>query len=141
MKVLIDTNVILDVLCDRANFVEASAMVMKLCEINTIEGYVSALSFPNIVYIMRKELSKEKVKEIIYRLSMIFKIADLKADNLKKAADLDFRDFEDALQAICASEVKAQYIVSRNVRDFLNSPIPAITPSEFLALLRQSHSV
>ena len=132
MKVLVDTNVILDVLCDRPNFVEASAMVMKYCEIKKIEGYVSALSFPNIVYIMRKELTKEKIKEIIDTLSLVFTVVDLKAEDLKKASNLPFDDFEDALQFVCASGVKAQYIVTRNIRDFQNSKIPAIPPSELL---------
>ena len=132
MRVLIDTNVILDVLCNRAEHVEASSMVMKHCELKEIEGYVSALSFPNIVYILRKELTPEKTKEIISNLGMIFTVADLKADDLKKAAELNFTDYEDALQAACAARVKAQYIVTRNIKDFKNSKIPAIKPSELL---------
>ena len=135
VNVLIDTNVILDVLCNRTDFVEASAAVLKYCEVKEIQGYVSALSFPNIVYIMRKELTNEKIKEIINTLSLILTVADLKASDLKKAADLDFNDFEDALQAVCASKVQAQYIVTRNIKDFQNSKIPAIKPAELLERL------
>ena len=68
MKVLIDTNVILDVLCNRKDFVENSAKILKLCEVKKITGYVSALSIPNIVYIMRKELDEEKIREVIEKL-------------------------------------------------------------------------
>lgn len=57
MKVLIDTNVILDVLCDRKEFVHSSLQVWKNCEIGAVEGCVSAMSIPNIIYILRKELS------------------------------------------------------------------------------------
>ena len=53
MKVLIDTNVILDVLCNRPDFLENSLKIWKLCEVKKIEGYISALSIPNIVYILR----------------------------------------------------------------------------------------
>ena len=55
MKALIDTNVILDVLCSRKSFVKFSSIVWKYCEVSRIKGYISALSVPNIVYILRKE--------------------------------------------------------------------------------------
>lgn len=132
MKVLIDTNVILDVLCKRQEFFEDSSKVMKYCEVNKIEGVISALSIPNIIYIMRKELDAEKTKDIIEKLQLIFTVADLKSDDIKKALSLNFDDFEDALQSACASRIKADYIVTRNIRDFKNSRITAIKPSELL---------
>lgn len=132
MKVLIDTNIILDVLCNRKEFVENSAKVFKLCEVKKITGYVSALSIPNIVYIMRKELNTEKVKEIIEKLSLIFEIIDLKADDLKRATTLAFSDYEDAVQSAQADRIKANYIVTRNVKDYDKSKIKAIKPSELI---------
>ena len=132
MKVLIDTNVILDVLCNRQGFAEDASKIFKFCEVNKIEGYISAISVPNIVYILRKELDAEKTKEILDRLSLIFKISDLKADDLKKAANLMFDDYEDALQSVCASRIKANYIITRNIKDFKNSKVAAIKPSELL---------
>ena len=130
MKILIDTNVILDVLCNRKEFVEDSLKVFKYCEANQITGYISALSIPNIVYIMRKELDNERIKEILTTLTTIFNVVDLRQNDLIKAADLDFSDYEDALQCVCASRVKANYIVTRNIKDFKNSSIPAIKPTE-----------
>ena len=132
MKVLIDTNVILDLLCDRKDFSADASRVFKLCEVHKIEGVVSALSIPNIVYIMRKELDGEKIREIINRLSMIFTIADLKATDIEKAAALPMNDFEDALQSVCAARLKADYIVTRNLKDFVNSKVVAVKPSELL---------
>lgn len=132
MKLLIDTNVILDVLCNRPDFVEGASKIFKLCEIKKVDGYISALSVPNIVYIMRKELDSAKIKEILEKLSLIFTIVDLKAEDIKKAANLDFKDYEDALQSICAKRIKANYIVTRNIKDYSNSPITAIKPSELL---------
>lgn len=132
MKVLVDTNIILDVLCNRKEFVENSAKVFKLCEVKKITGYVSALSIPNIVYIMRKELNAEKVKEIIEKLSLIFEIIDLKADDLKRATTLAFTDYEDAVQSAQADRIKANYIVTRNVKDYDKSKIKAIKPSELI---------
>ena len=132
MKVLIDTNIILDLLCDRKEFCGDASRLFKLCEVKKLQGIVSALSIPNIVYIMRKELDGEKIREIINRLSMIFTIADLKAADIEKAAALPMNDFEDALQSVCAARVKADYIVTRNLKDFVNSKVVAVKPSELL---------
>ncbi len=130
MKILIDTNVILDVLCNRKEFVDDSLKVFKYCEANQITGCISALSVPNIVYIMRKELDGEKVKEILTTLTSLFTVIDLRESDLTKAADMDFSDYEDALQSVCATRAKVNYIVTRNIKDFKNSTVPAIKPSE-----------
>ena len=132
MKVLIDTNIILDVLCNRSEFIEDSIKIFKLCEVKKITGYISSLSIPNIIYIMRKELDKNKVKEIIEKLSIIFNIIDLKFDDLKRATILNIEDYEDAIQSAQASRIKANYIITRNVKDYNNSKISAIKPSELI---------
>lgn len=132
MKVLIDTNILLDVLCNRSEFVEDSKKIWKYCEVKKIDGYISALSIPNIVYILRKELNPEKTSEILEQLTLIFSIADLKSVDLIKAASMKFADYEDALQSVSASRIKAQYIVTRNIKDFQASKVPAVKPSELL---------
>ena len=132
MKILVDTNVILDVLCNRPEFVKASARVWKFCEIDQIEGYISALSIPNIVYILRKEITPQKTKEFIQQITTIFKIVDLKSADLKSAAELNINDYEDAVQMCQASRINADYIVTRNIRDFKVSKVPALKPSELL---------
>lgn len=132
MKVLIDTNIILDVLCKRPDFYKDSAKVFKLCEVKRISGVISALSIPNIMYILRKELDSEKTKEILDNLSLIFSIADLKADDLKKAADMQFKDYEDAVQSACAARIKANYIITRNIGDFTMSKVASIKPIELV---------
>ena len=132
MKVLIDTNIILDVLCKRPAFYEDSAKIFKLCEVKKISGVISALSSPNIMYILRKELDADKTREILDSLMLIFSVADLKADDLKKAADMRFKDYEDAIQSACATRIKANYIVTRNIKDFSESKVTAIKPAELL---------
>lgn len=132
MKVLIDTNIILDVLCKRPAFYEDSAKIFKLCEVKKISGVISALSIPSIMYILRKELDADKTREILDSLMLIFSVADLKADDLKKAADMRFKDYEDAIQSACATRIKANYIVTRNIKDFSESKVTAIKPTELL---------
>ena len=132
MKILIDTNVIVDVLADREGFAEPASRLFKLCEIGRIQGCIYALSIANIAYILRKELDRGQIAEVIAKLDSIFTIADMKAEDLKKAAVLPMDDYEDALQSVCASRLKADYIVTRNLKDFKNSKVPAVAPSEFL---------
>lgn len=132
MKVLIEANIILDVLQKREPHLRASAIVWKLCETKKITGYVSVLSFMNIVYILRKELTPEKIKEVFNSLSMIFTFEDLTEVDIKSALIMGLPVFEDSVQLQTAYRVRAEFIITRNVKDFLKSSIPAYTPLEFL---------
>ena len=133
MKILIDTNILLDVLYNRKEFVNDSLMIFKLCELNEVEGYMSAISIPNIIYIMRKSLTKDQTNDLVNKLLLIFKVVDLKSEDLLNALTLDFNDYEDAIQCASAKRIKAQYILTRNLRDFKSSPIKAIEPFSFLS--------
>ncbi len=132
MRILIDTNVLLDVLMNRQPYVESATKIFKLCEVKKLLGSISALSIPNIVYIMRKELDADRVREILSQLTLIFDVADLKEDDLKKATLLPLKDYEDALQSVTAKRIRAEFIVTRNIKDFVGSKVPAIKPEELL---------
>lgn len=135
MKVLIDTNVILDVLYKREGFYEDSLKIWKLCETRKLDGYISALSIPNIVYILRRELDPEKTLEVINNINLVFKIYDLKFEIIMQAAEKKTKDYEDALQMVTAQKLKASFIVTRNIKDFAGSKIIAVKPSELLERL------
>lgn len=135
MKVLIDTNVVLDVLYKREGFYEDSLKIWKLCETRKIDGYISALSIPNIVYILRRELDPEKTLEVINNINLVFKIYDLKSEIIMQAAEKKTKDYEDALQMVTAQKLKANFIVTRNIKDFTGSKIIAVKPSELLERL------
>ena len=135
MKVLIDTNVILDVLYKREGFYEDSLKIWKLCETMKLDGYISALSIPNIVYILRRELDPEKTLEVINNINLVFKIYDLKSEIIMQAAEKKTKDYEDALQMVTAQKLKASFIVTRNIKDFTGSKIIAVKPSELLERL------
>ena len=133
MRLLIDGNILLDVLQKKAPHYEDSAKVWKMCETDMADGYISALTFANLVYIMRKELDAEKVSEVLKKMSLIFIFEDLTASDINTAAEMKWADFEDAVQAATAKRIHADYIITRNVKDFKNSEVIAFTPSEFLA--------
>ena len=133
MRLLIDGNIILDVLQKRIPHYEDSAKIWKMCETDLAEGYVSALTFANLVYVMRKELSTDKISETLKSLSLIFRFEDLKSSDLTVASDLGWDDFEDAIQSVTAERIGADNIITRNVKDFKKSKVIAFTPTEFLA--------
>lgn len=104
-----------------------------MCETEKAKGYVSALTFANLVYIMRKELEPKKIRETLDAMSLIFEFADFNVSDLTRAAELEWDDFEDAVQSVTAERVHADYIITRNVRDFAKSEVMAFTPSEMIA--------
>ena len=132
MKLLIDANILLDVLAKREGHFKDSLLIWKLCEAGYTSGTVSALSVADIVYVLRKTLNAEKTEELVKKLRMIFEFADLSGQELVSAASLRWSDCEDAVQYVTAKRIGADFIISRNVRDFTGSGIPAFTPEEFL---------
>ena len=132
MKALIDGNIILDVLQKREPHYDASAKIWKLCETNQAEGYLSALTFADLVYVMRKELTPDSICEILKKLALIFHFADLEVSDLMEAAGMKWNDYEDAVQAATAKRLRADCIITRNIKDYQKSPVPAFTPAEFL---------
>lgn len=132
MVLLIDANVILDVLLNRSEFVKDSSIIWKLCETGQVKGYVSTLSFANMMYIMRKQLDSKQIQDVFRKLKLIFEFSDFSSSILEKAVNMQWEDFEDAIQSATAESIHANYIITRNVKDFLKSDVPAFTPSEFL---------
>ncbi len=132
MRALIDGNIILDVLERREPHFEASAKVWKLCETDKMEGYISALTFADLVYVMRKELTPDKVHEVLKKLTLIFHFTDLSVADMTEAAEMRWNDYEDAVQSVTAKRVQADCIITRNIRDYQQSTVPAFTPAEFL---------
>lgn len=139
MILLVDANVLLDVLMCRNDFVEYSSVIWKLCETKKVKGYVSVLTIANLIYIMRKELSPEKEELIINQLEQIFEFADLRITDINLASKMKWNDFEDAIQAATAQRIHADYIITRNTKDFLQSKIPALTPKKIVDKIQQSH--
>lgn len=135
MRLLIDGIIILDVLQKREPHDVDSSKIWKLCETDQAEGFVSALTLANLVYIMRKELNEEKTENVLKQLALIFRIADLTQADVMKAAEMQWNDFEDAVQAATAKRIGADIIVTRNIRDFRQSPVMAFTPKECLERL------
>lgn len=135
MKLLIDANILLDVLQRREPHYSDSALLWKLCETGKVSGYISALTAANLVYIMRKELTAERIEEVLSYLMLIFHLTELTESDIMNAAKKQWADFEDAIQSASAERIHADYIITRNVKDFKSSKVMALAPGEFLARL------
>ena len=135
MRLLLDTNIILDILTRRAGY-EQSLDVLRYCEIKQAEGAVTTATVLDVMYILRKHISPENVKESVQTLLPIVNVEDVKKADILGAFDSEISDYEDAVQAQCAKRNRMDYIVTRNIRDFSKSPVPAILPGDVLELLR-----
>jgi predicted nucleic acid-binding protein len=140
MRVLVDTNILLDVFQKRLPHQASADQVWALVETKSIKGYVSAISFNNIFYVARKQDGREKALESLAILRSIFGVVALDEQLIDEALSLKASDFEDAIQACVAKRIQADYVVTRNLGDFKSLGVDAVTAAEFLALHHSSHS-
>ncbi|WP_434311474.1 PIN domain-containing protein [Hominifimenecus sp. rT4P-3] len=133
MKIMCDTNVVIDVLLEREPFVADSYKVLSLCEEHKVEGFVSAPSVTDIYYLVRKYThSTELAYKAIGKLLEIVKVCSVTNDDVLIAFQKKAKDFEDCLAATCAKSIRCDYIVSRNKNDFEGFGIPVLAPAEIL---------
>lgn len=138
MLILIDTNVLLDVIARREPYIIFSEKVIDLCRQEIINGAIAGHSVLNAMYVLRKNFTLEERKEIFLSLCEFLYVESVDFGKIIQALkDDDFSDFEDCLQMQCALSLRADYIVTRNVKDFAASEIPAVTPEEFLKILEE----
>ena len=134
MKLLLGTSIIVDILSRRDGY-EESLSILKCCEVNIAEGFVSTATIMDVMYILRKHINADKMKEAIRTLLAIVSVAEIREADIHSAFDSGMLDFEDAVQAFCARRIKMDYVVTRNKKDYAKSPVPALLPSEMLPIL------
>ncbi len=135
MRIMIDTNVVLDVLLRRAPFFDTSKAVLRLCEERKAEGFISASAVTDLFYLARKALGNlDDTYRAIGSVMNIVKILTVTNDDVIRAFQMKAKDFEDCLLAVCAQSNRCGGIVTRNEKDFLAFGIALYTPEEFLSL-------
>lgn len=133
MRVLIDTNVILDVLQKREPFFTDSYRALRRALENDAECLISASAATDIFYVLRKSLgSAQQAKEHIDQLAQVVNFADVQGMDIHTALMRAMPDFEDAVVDAVAERSGASYILTRNIKDFTGSVVPAILPADFL---------
>jgi predicted nucleic acid-binding protein len=139
MVVLVDTNIILDCLTLREPFGFESARILQNCSEGKITGCIAAHTITNSFYILRKLFTVKDRKALLSELCGFMEIASIEKIHILDALQNEnFDDFEDCLQFECAKSIGAEYIVTRNPVDYVNSDIPIISPHELLSLLGET---
>ena len=134
MKLLLDTNIVVDVISKRDGF-EDSLNLLKSCELGIVDGFVSATTVTDIMYILRKHIDPDSVRDAVQALLLIVDVAGVLKSDISSAFLSSVTDFEDAVQSSCAERIKADYIVTHNTKDFGESSVPAILPGKALELI------
>ncbi len=134
MRVFFDTNLLLDVIENRTGLVEASQDVLDRCDELQAETFIAWHSLATAYYILKRGRTKAETLSEVDKILAWADIAPTTKLTAHQARALDFTDFEDAMQAAAALECQAHFIVTRNLRDFTHSPIPACSPEQFLAM-------
>ncbi len=137
-RTLIDLNVVVDTLYKREPFYEASSAVLAAAETGHIEGWLAAHSVTTLFYLMARNTSPAAARVHLTRLVQFLKIAAVDGRTIEQALALPYKDFEDAVQMMAGVHAGVEYVVTRDLSGFKAGPLPALTPPEFLALLRRS---
>lgn len=135
MKILIDTNIVLDLLLEREPFVENAILIFEQIEQGKLEGYIAATTITNIFYIIRKTESREVAIDAINRLLIGIQFCAVDLQTVETALSLGLKDFEDSIQLACATISKLDGIVTRDRKDFSGSSLPIYSPTELLKQL------
>lgn len=137
LRVLIDLNIVLDVLQRREPFYLASAQLLALAETGRIEGLIAAHSVTTLFYLVAKSQSAAAARATLTSLMQFLKIAAIDHNTIEQALNLAYKDFEDAVQMIAALQSKADFLVTRNLKDYQPSLIPVVQPVDLLATLSE----
>jgi predicted nucleic acid-binding protein len=136
MKILIDTNIFLDVILSRKPHYESSAEIWSLVSEKKISGCISAISINNLQYILLRQKDRKLVGELIDQLLDEFEIVPLSKSLLREARKVDKNDFEDMIQYISAKRSGCDHIITRNIKDFPKEDIILTEPSDLLKKIK-----
>lgn len=131
--VFLDTNILLDFLLRREG-VDNAKEILKQGYQGKIDLYVSSLSFSNIAYIVRKQFKGEALYKMLTTIREMVRIVSVDESIIDNAINSQAPDFEDAIQYFSAKDIKADYIVTNNIKDFLFSNIKVLTSKEFVQI-------
>jgi len=134
-KILIDTNIVIDLLAKREPYYPDAAKLFSLADKKIIRLSVSSLTFANTNYMLLKLKTPNEVKSILRKFKLLVNVLPLDDKVINLALnDTDFKDFEDGLHYFSAIENDQEIIITRNLRDFKKSKIPIMTAEQFLTL-------
>ncbi len=138
ISVLVDLNIVIDVLQHRQPFYEDSAAILDAVSQGKINGYLAAHSITTLVYVITRLQNQAVAMAAIRKLLTVFTVAELNDDTIRIALDWNWPDFEDAVQMATAVHTQADYLITRNRKDFPSQFIPVLEPLELLTILTET---
>jgi predicted nucleic acid-binding protein len=136
MRVLLDTDVILDFLLERTPFFEPASELLELNANGIFDAYISAITPVNVFYTGRKVVGASNIRQGVADLLKLVRVSSVTQESLEKALGLPFADYEDAVQHAVASSNGMEAIVTRDIGDYKNATLPVFSPPDFLDKLR-----
>ncbi len=134
-SILIDLNILLDVLQKREPFYETSAALLAAVETGQVRGFIAAHNITTLFYLIQKGRSSREARAMITSLLQFLKIIPIDQSTIEQALNLDYRDFEDAVQMIAAIQSKMDCLITRNVKDYQPALLSVMQPVDFLSTL------
>lgn len=141
MKLLLDTNVLVDYFGARRPFCDQWELINALQMTGYAELWASAESYTDAFYLLRRAVGSEKLQDMFLESLSFVRVCSVDEDDIRKAAERSWSDFEDCLIAVCAEKVKADYIITRDAGGFKRSKIPAMDAPSFLTMLEEDYGI
>jgi predicted nucleic acid-binding protein len=131
ISVFLDTNILVDLIADRRPFSKHAIEIFKSAEECKIKLYTSSHSIATTHYLLKKYVEEKELRAILSNLLEFLDVIPVNLDVLKKGLRSKHKDFEDAIQILCASSIAGiDFIVTRNTKDFKTCEIAVLTPDE-----------
>ena len=134
--ILLDTDILIDIDLDRQPYSEPASNLIDFVERGTEDACIAWHSVSNLYYLVSPVRGGLSTRDFIVELTRFVSVAITDTESIRYAAALPMSDFEDAMQVAAAHACNARYIVTRNIRDYHRSPIPAVSPQQVLIELR-----
>ena len=134
---IVDTNVVLDLLLAREPFLRPAVEVFRLIEESRIDAFICATTVTTVDYLLVMSLPKSDARSALRRLISLFEIATVNRPVIERALESKIQDFEDAVLDEAGQMAGADFVITRNTKDFTGSSLKVCDPDEFIALLNR----
>ena len=135
-RILVDTNIVLDLLAKRTEFLIEAQELFTLSDKNKVKLYVSSLTFANTYYILSQKTKLENARKILRKFKVLVEVLPMDDKIIDLSLESDFKDFEDAIQYHTAIENEVNIIITRNLKDFRTAKIPVLTAKDYIEMIK-----
>jgi len=136
-RILVDTNIVLDLLAKRTEFIIEAQELFTLSDKKELKLYVSSLTFANTYYILSQKMKLINARKILRKFKVLVEVLPMDDKIIDLSLESDFKDFEDAIQYHTAIENNLNIIITRNLKDFKTAKIPVLTAKNYVEMIKK----